>query len=191
MSEAAECSDQRSVYLITYSRADLSKVETREDFAQIWLQAFGENSVQQWACCCEKHAEGDGVHFHLAIKFKKIRRWKKVKEDVIMEHGIVAHFQEFPTNYYDAYSYVTKEDADYITSKNHPMLANSPQTKKASAKRKSVRPTELRTREPAIKQPQTKLDVLTLYDIIITTFIMNANFSCLLMLREVKEKQTC
>ena len=69
----AGCSDQRSVYLITYSNADLDKIKTREEFAELWTNAFGEDIVKQWACCCEKHKENDKVHFHLALKLKRVR----------------------------------------------------------------------------------------------------------------------
>ena len=107
----AGCSDQRSVYLITYSKADLDKIKTREEFAELWTNAFGEDIVKQWACCCEKHKENDKVHFHLALKLKRVRRWKLVKQKVIDEAGVVCNFQDFHTNYYDAFSYVKKEDA--------------------------------------------------------------------------------
>ena len=92
----ATCSDQRSVYLITYSCADLTKVATREKFAEIWVKAFGEELIKQWACCCEKHKENDEVHFQLALKLKRVRRWKLVRDKVIRENGLVCHFQEFP-----------------------------------------------------------------------------------------------
>ena len=79
----ATCSDQRSVYLITYSRADLMIVSTREEFADIWVKAFGEDVVKQWACCCEKNKESDEVHFHLALKLKKVKRWKMATRIVV------------------------------------------------------------------------------------------------------------
>lgn len=170
----AECSDQRQVYLVTYSRADLEKVKTREDFADIWVRAFGREVVQQWACCCEKHKEEpQQVHFHLSIKLKTVRRWKQVKANVTRSHGIVCHFQEFPANYYDAYRYVTKEDPDYITSEGHPLLTNSPQSKPASAKRKAIRAASDVNVRPAVpkKKAVTKLDVMDLYHIIVTNNI--------------------
>ena len=61
-----------------------------------------------------------------------------VKENVSKNHGVVVNFQTFHSNYYDAYYYVTKEDPDYVTSQAHPLLRNSPQTQKASCKRKSL-----------------------------------------------------
>ena len=167
----AECSDQRSVYLITYSDADLEKIKTREEFAALWRKAFGEDIVKQWACCCEKHQEGDKVHFHLALKLKRVRRWKMVKQKVINETGIVCHFQEFHTNYYDAFCYVKKEDVDYVISEGHPLLTNSPLTKSASAKRKFTitSPDDLQVRPPKpVKKSKTpRLDTVKVYDIIV------------------------
>ena len=104
---------RRSVYLITYYDADLEKVSTREAFADVWVEAFEQEFVAHWACCLENHSKENKVHFHLAIKLTW--RWKMVKEKVVRESDIVCNFQEFHTNYYDAFRYVTKEDADYVT----------------------------------------------------------------------------
>lgn len=164
------CSNQRSVYLITYSRADLQKISTREEFADVWVKAFGEEIVKQWACCCEKHKENEEVHYHLALKLKRVKRWKMARDHVIKNTGIVCHFQEFHTNYYDAFSYVKKEDADYVMSEGHPMLNNSPPTKKASAKRISITcAADLREKSPPRpkKKKTEKLDNLKVYEIII------------------------
>ena len=166
------CSDQRSTNLITYSRADLDKVSSREEFADIWVKAFGLDLVKQWACCCEKHKESDEVHFHLAIKLNRVKRWKMVRDQVIRESGIVCHFQEFHTNYYDAFKYIKKEDCDFIMSDGHPNLENSPQTKKASAKTAKrnliFSAADLRTQQPKQKKSKIeKLDIVKVYDIII------------------------
>ena len=45
-------------------------------------------------------------------------------QKVIFEIKVVCNFQEFHTNYYDAFCYVKKEYPDYITSEGHPVLAN-------------------------------------------------------------------
>jgi len=49
----------RSVYLITYSKADLSTVHTRECFRNFVLEAFHstnkDNKVLQYAVCRERH----------------------------------------------------------------------------------------------------------------------------------------
>ena len=39
----------KSMYLIIYSQVDLDKVPTREALAEMFVKAFGEDVVQQWA----------------------------------------------------------------------------------------------------------------------------------------------
>ena len=70
----------------------------------------------------------EGIHYHLGIKVNRVRRWKMVKKNVSKYHGAVVNFKTFLSNYYHAYRYVTKEDPDYVTSQDHPLLTNSPQT---------------------------------------------------------------
>ena len=48
------CCD-KSMYLIIYSQVDLYKVPTREALAEMFVKAFGEDVVQQWAWACVKH----------------------------------------------------------------------------------------------------------------------------------------
>ena len=38
--------DSRSVYLIAYSQADCEKIKGREDFAELFVRAFGEDIVK-------------------------------------------------------------------------------------------------------------------------------------------------
>ena len=40
-------SDGRSVYLITYSEAHCQKIKSREDFAELFVRALGEDIVKQ------------------------------------------------------------------------------------------------------------------------------------------------
>ena len=93
-----------------------------------------------------------------------------VKEEVTKSTGIVCNFQEFHTNYYDAFRYVTKEDGNYTTSTNHPDLLNSPRTKLASQQRRSLtRNDEASGNEGAVCRPKKKLklDIIQVYDIIV------------------------
>lgn len=165
-SQSAEVCSDRSVYLITYSQADLNKVPTREAFAEMFVDAFGQDVVKQWVCGCERHQDG-GLHFHLALKLNRMRRWKHVKQYISLRHGVVVNFQAFHTNYYDAYKYVIKEDAEYVTSEGHLLLTNSPQTKKASQKRQSLREAPPQTRVCAPKKSKSDLDLVKFSDIII------------------------
>ena len=72
----------RSVYLVTYSQANLKIVPSRTDFATLVKDAFentgGHNTlVQQWCCCREEHQDGN-PHYHVAIKLNTQRRWSSV-----------------------------------------------------------------------------------------------------------------
>ena len=68
----------RCVYLITctYSHVDMRKVPFWQRFTEIVLEVFELHcaSVVQWACCKEPHRAG-GVHFHMAIKLLRPKRW--------------------------------------------------------------------------------------------------------------------
>ena len=56
---------QATVYLITYSRADLTKIPDRQTFANIVVNAFEDLKVArvvQWAVCMENHVKSvDGA----------------------------------------------------------------------------------------------------------------------------------
>ena len=59
----------RSVYLITYSQANLTKFPSREAFAEEVISHFqcGKVKVLNWVCCLEDH-KTHGRHYHLAVK---------------------------------------------------------------------------------------------------------------------------
>ena len=71
----------RSVYLLTYSQADVFVVPTWEEFARVVLDSFknadpcSHCKVVQWVCSQELHRDG-GIHNHMAISAR--RRWLKV-----------------------------------------------------------------------------------------------------------------
>ena len=90
----------RSIYLITYSQADI-EVYTKENFATLVVNAFEEGSVKvvQWVCSQESHTE-QGEHFHLAIKLNKIRCWISIKRKLSRQNGIEIHFSSNHENYY-------------------------------------------------------------------------------------------
>ena len=118
----------RFIYLITYSKADLLIVGSCEKFAQIICDEFNRHNddvVLQWACCVENHTER-GVHFHMSIKLKARRRFGEVRDNLQSKYRICVNFTEWATFYYDAFTYVVKQDPHYITSKGHPPLDNSP-----------------------------------------------------------------
>jgi len=129
------------VHLITYSQADLRAIPTRQAFADVVLEAVKatDASEVQWVCAQESHGAGrmegkSGVHFHMAIKLNKVKRWNTIRRFIKENCGINVHFSSKHCNYYSAWVYVTKEDDSYVESPNHPDLTNQgpPRTLAAS-----------------------------------------------------------
>ena len=75
----------RTVYLVTYSQADIEKVENRKVFADIVTGAFNQNKLfnfaEYWCCAKERHRER-GRHYHLLLKLRGVYSWKQVKESI-------------------------------------------------------------------------------------------------------------
>ena len=128
----------RSVYLITYSQADLQKFTCRADFAKAVVQSFsqGNCNVMHWCCSLEEHSSG-GKHYHMSLKLNKVQRWLTSKRFLLQTYGISVHYSNVHHNYFSAWKYVTKSDTQYEESVGHPDLsnANSPRTSEASAKK--------------------------------------------------------
>ena len=80
----------RSVYLVTYSQADLKKFASREIFAETVAQFFTSTNVRvvQWACSMEEHESTEGYHYHMCIKLNKNKRLMPVKQKMSQEHGV-------------------------------------------------------------------------------------------------------
>ena len=138
----------RSVYLITYSQADLSIFPDRQSFVdgvcEAVLNCEGPKSkVVQWTCSQENHKK-QGKHYHMTIKLNKIKRWQPIWQYLRNKWNVYVHFSNRHSNYYSAWLYTTKEDKDFIQSAGHPDLANSgpPRTMAASqARAKRRKPT--------------------------------------------------
>jgi hypothetical protein len=131
---------QRSTYLITYSQCGDSGLD-RQEFAKLIVNAWNEccrSNILQWVVSEEMHEDG-GKHFHMAVKLDKKTRWLAVRNFIDSQHGIKVNFSDKHENYFTAYTYVVKEDADYVLSENHPDLANAtaPRTTNATQKRKT------------------------------------------------------
>lgn len=129
----------RSVYLITYSQADMERFPTREGFAKSVVDMFNEGrvKVESWVCCRESHKDG-GKHYHLAIKLTAPKRWALIKTRLIKQLDISVHFSSSHDLYYSAWEYVTKQDGMYIQSEKHPdfEICTPPRTTAATRKRK-------------------------------------------------------
>ena len=112
----------QSVYLVTYSQADISKYPAREVFARAMVQSFSTSTakVVQWVCCREKKHRKGGDHHHLAIKL----RWMMSKRYLQRLHGITVHYSSRHQYYYSAWLYITKSDREFKESSRHPDLRN-------------------------------------------------------------------
>ena len=112
--------EQRHVYLVTYSRADLNKIPTRGAFAEViaqgWMQTTGVK-IRQWVVAMEQHSstpEGENsFHFHMALKLEKRTRWLRVRKFLDDRFGIKVNFSSHHNTYYSAYKYTTKEDGSF------------------------------------------------------------------------------
>lgn len=158
----------RSVYLITYSQADLSKFSSREHFAAAVVKSFksGTANVLQWCCSREKHKKS-GEHYHLALKLDRNQRWLQSKNFLSQEHGIVVHYSSGHDNYYSAWRYVTKEDLHFVQSEGHQDLGNKGEPKTSAASRgKRARAAE-RESETDARRKKRKLTAFEVSQIII------------------------
>ena len=81
----------RRVYLITYSRANLKMIPDCEAFSKCIFEAFDEgksdDKVVEWACCMEDHADG-GKHYHMAMSLDGTRRWNPLRNSIFKKYGI-------------------------------------------------------------------------------------------------------
>lgn len=131
----------RSVYLLTYSQADLSTFPDRASFATAVTEAISKcegprAKLLQWTCSQESHKK-QGKHYHMVIKLDKIKRWLPIRQYLLDKWNIYVHFSNRHCNYYSAWLYTTKEDHSFLQSPGHPDLTNSrpPRTLSASEAR--------------------------------------------------------
>jgi len=144
----------RSVYLVTYSQADLEKFPSRAIFAETVANFFTSTNVKvvQWACSMEEHEITGGYHYHMCLKLNMNKRWMPVKQKMSQEYGVQLHFSSAHINYYSAWKYTTKSDKNFIQSEKHPDLTQetSPRTKAATSNR-------IRNKKNKIKPSKKKL----------------------------------
>jgi hypothetical protein len=164
----------RTFYLITYSQVDEDLCPSREAFADIVSSEFSakdteagrDSNVVHWACAKEPHTEG-GFHYHLSIRLRQRRRFKDIANSIQRKYSIRCDFQEGYTVYHDAFTYVTKQDTNYITSPDHPSLENSPLTKNAIAANKRRSESNQRDGGRKAKGKEPRLDREHFYQIVI------------------------
>lgn len=140
--------ETRSVYLITYSQADPLKAGDRQQFAEKIVTEFNrkDDVCEKWVSAVEIHRT-TGIHYHMAIKLSKCRRWKEVKKNISEKYNIELHFSQIHSSYYDAYTYATKEDTNFATSFGHVNLENPPRPPRTSNASRAIRNAAQRRRE--------------------------------------------
>ena len=123
----------RSVYLVTYSRADLSKFPNRRDFAEAVVTSFekGSAKVKHWCCSRENHA--DGAKHHMVLKLHKSQRWLQSKRFLEENFAIEVNYSSNHHNYYSAWRFVTKDDSSCEESESHPDLNSYKEPKTTNA----------------------------------------------------------
>lgn len=183
----------RSVYLITYSQADILKVPSRERFGEIIAAEFNRSNddiVKHWVSAAELHAKG-GIHYHCAIKLKCPRRWSQVRNNLSSKYKIEVDFTEWHDMYHDAFSYVIKQDAHYVTSPGHINLDNNPPPRTAAAvkgKRLACqRNIKFEGNQQATKKKQPRLDNTQIFNIIVANNVKSDKKLCALAKLQMKE----
>ena len=56
------------------------------------------------------------IHYHMAVKLTRARRWASIRNYLQREYGICVNFSNVHTNYFSAWRNVIKEDNSYIES---------------------------------------------------------------------------
>jgi len=79
--------------------------------------------------------QNSGKHYHLSVKLDRNQRSLSPKECFPNEYGINANYSSKHHNYYSAWTYVTKEDENFIESAGHPDLKNAGKLKTSAASR--------------------------------------------------------
>lgn len=157
----------RSVYLVTYSQA--TEDWSRETFSRAIVSTFEEHNceVTRWVCAKENHQDG-GIHFHLALKLDRQKRWLKIRNKISTVYDINVNFSDKHSNYFDAWEYTTKEDTEFIQSEDHPDLTAGfvPRTNAATNRRRSTS-TPVDTNN-TITERKRKFDALDLAEVIVT-----------------------
>ena len=91
---------QRLVYLLTYSRADISRFPIKQHFANVVVEAWKSCGIEisHWVVSIEGHAvtDNDGemnmFHYHMALKLAKRGGWLQVRRFLDETFSIQVHF---------------------------------------------------------------------------------------------------
>ena len=103
--ETLENAAERTVYLITYSRADIAKFPCKERFSSAVVEAWNRFGIRvvQWVVWIEAHTndcesidEMNLYHYHMALKLGKKARWLQVRNYIYLDQnfGIQVNFSD-------------------------------------------------------------------------------------------------
>lgn len=181
----------RTIYLITYSQADVLKVSSRPQFAKMISEAFDRKNkkkvVVQWVVCTELHAT-EGVHYHMAIKLNTPRRWRQVQLDFKRLYDIKLDFLDFHDTYYDAFKYVVKRDINhYETSPGHPELDNRPPQTSAAINAKRVQEVAEGGRKARAPKRRKRLDNAEIFHIVVKNNVRTDDELSMFAIRQMRE----
>ena len=172
----------RHIYLITYSKADLPKIPSREGFGEVVVEGFsydpGKVKVKYWTCSLGQHENTSGQHYHVQVKLSDPKRWNPVKTYLAERYGVCVHFSESSATYYAAFKYISKTDKNVYESPNHPDLkeVDSPKTKKCiNAHRETCRKNKSVERKKAPANEAKHPKVKALRNLEVSDFIVSKN----------------
>ena len=105
--------ESKRTYLLTYSRADMTRFPDCDAFLKCVLEAFdsGKSTAKiiQWAACPKNHSDNKHKHYHMAVKLSGTRRWYGVFKYLKEKHNIVVNFSSAHCGYVTAYRYICKD----------------------------------------------------------------------------------
>ena len=161
----AASSPQRTIFLLTYSQADLEKFPTRQSFADVVVECFTARNIRisMWVTSLERHKNG-GFQCHMAVKLCGKYRRLRVRREISDRHCINVNFNDNEgdsgnTNY-TAYKYVVKHDSDFVTSVDHPEMTALPRTDRAIAVNRQRGKNDGRSRKRKRDERMTEYDLL-------------------------------
>ena len=161
----AASSPQRTIFLLTYSQADLEKFPTRQSFADVVVECFTARNIRisMWVTSLERHKNG-GFHYHMAVKLCGKYRWLRVRKEIFDRHCINVNFNDDEgdsgNTYYTAYKYVVKHDSDFVTSVDHPEITALPRADRAIAANRRRAKNDDRSRKRKRDKRMTDYDLL-------------------------------
>ena len=99
----------RQVYFITYSKADMELFPTQNEFALALVDVIASLKLplECWVASKEEHQDGS-LHYHMTVKLSTQSKWLQIKKEFYNRHNVQLHFSCKTYGYAKAYQYTTK-----------------------------------------------------------------------------------